>query len=121
VEKSKAVDVTCADGLKQRLYTSKQEASSPTFSIESLMISCIIDTKQGRDVATVDIPGAFMQVDMDEIVHMRLEGTMVELVVRLSPETYSKYVVKEGSKSVFYVQLKKALYGTLRAALLFWK
>jgi hypothetical protein len=34
------------------------------------MISCIIDAKENRDVATLDIPGAFMQVDMDEIVHM---------------------------------------------------
>jgi hypothetical protein len=42
----------------------------------------------------VDIPGEFMQVDMDEIVHMRLEGTMADLVVKLPPETYEKFVVK---------------------------
>jgi Reverse transcriptase (RNA-dependent DNA polymerase) len=111
----------CADGRKQRLYTSKQEASSPTVSIESLMISCTIDAKEGRDVAILDIPGAFMQVDMDEVVHMRLEGTMADLVVKLSPKTYEKYITYEGNKRVLYVQLKKALYGTLRASLLFWK
>jgi hypothetical protein len=60
----------CADGQKQRIYTTKQEASSPTVAIESLMISCVIDAKEGTDVATVDIPGAFLQVDMDEVVHM---------------------------------------------------
>jgi Reverse transcriptase (RNA-dependent DNA polymerase) len=111
----------CADGCKQRLYTTKQDASSPTVSIESLMISCIIDAKENREVITLDIPGAFMQVDMDEIVHMRLEGTMADLVVKLSPETYESFVIKEKGKNVLYVQLKKALYGTLRAALLFWK
>jgi hypothetical protein len=63
----------CADGQKQRIYASKQEASSPTGAIESLMISCVVDGKEGKDVATVDIPGAFMQVDMDELVHMCLE------------------------------------------------
>jgi hypothetical protein len=98
----------CPDGWKQRLYTTKQEASSPTVAIESLMISCVIDAKERRDVATVDIPGAFMHVDMDEIVHMRLEDTMVDLVMRLSPETYSQFVVKENNKNVLYVQLKKA-------------
>jgi hypothetical protein len=71
----------CANGRKQRIYTTKQEASSPTVTIESLMISCAIDAKEGRDVATVDIRGAFMQVDMDEIVQMRLEGTMADLVM----------------------------------------
>jgi hypothetical protein len=99
----------CADGRKQRIYMTKQEASSPMVAIESLMISCVIDTKEGRDMATVDIPGAFMQVDVDELVHMQLEGTMVDLVVRLSPETYSRFFVKENNKNLLYVQLKKAL------------
>jgi hypothetical protein len=27
-----------------------------------------------RDVATINIPRAFMQVDMDDVVHMKLEG-----------------------------------------------
>jgi hypothetical protein len=99
------------------LYTTKQVASSPTVSIESLMVSFTINAKENRDEATVDIPGAFMQVDMDEIVHMRLEGTMADLVVKLSPKTYKKFVVKEKERNVLYVQLRKALYGTLHAAL----
>ena len=111
----------CADGRKQREYTSKEDASSPTVSIEALMLSCVIDAKEGRDTATVDIPGAFMQADMDELVHMRLEGTMAELLVRLDPKLYRKYVQTINGKSVLYVELKKALYGTMRAALLFWK
>jgi Reverse transcriptase (RNA-dependent DNA polymerase) len=111
----------CADGRKQRAYTSKEDASSPTVSIEALLLSCVIDAKEKRDVATVDIPGAFMQADMDELVHMRLEGTMAELLVQLDPKLYRKYVQTVNGKSVLYVELKKALYGTMRAALLFWK
>ena len=30
-----------------------------------------------------------MQADMDELVHMRLEGTMAELLVKLDPAMYS--------------------------------
>ena len=85
------------------------------------MLSCVIDATEQRDVATVDIPGAFMQADMDELVHMRLEGTMAELLVRLDPKFYRKYVEVINGKKVLYVELKKALYGTMRAALLFWK
>lgn len=111
----------CADGRKQRLHTKKEDASSPTVAIEAVMLSCVIDAEERRDVAILDIPGAFMQADMDEIVHMRLDGKMAELLVRIDPNTYEKYVVHENSKPALYVVLKKALYGTLRAALLFWR
>jgi hypothetical protein len=111
----------CANGRKQREYTSKEETSSPTVAIEALMLSCIIDAKKGRDVATADIPGAFMQTDMVDTVHMVLEGTMVELLVKIDPKLYRKYLLIKKGKPVMYVQLKKALYGTLQAGLLFWK
>jgi hypothetical protein len=90
-------------------------------STESLFLSCVIDAKEERDVATCDIPGAFMQADMEGTVHMRLEGEMAELIVKLDPKLYRKYVHYERGKPVIYVRLKKALYGTLEAALLFWK
>ena len=111
----------CADGRKQRLHTNKEDASSPTVAIEAVMLSCVIDAMERRDVATIDIPGAFMQAEMDEVVHMRLEGKMADLLVRINPQLYHKYVVIENGKPVLYVVLKKALYGTLRAALLFWR
>ena len=111
----------CADGRKQREYTTKEEASSPTVAIESVMLSCAIDAKEGRDVGIIDIPNAFMQVDMEGTVHMKLEGKMAELLVKLSPKLYRPYVLMENGKLVLYVELQKALYGTLKAALLFWK
>lgn len=111
----------CADGRKQRLYTAKEDASSPTVSIEALLLTCVIDAKEGRDVATADIPGAFMQADMDEEVFMRLEGKMVDLLLMLDREFYGPKVVYENGKKVLYVLLSKALYGTLRASLLFYR
>jgi hypothetical protein len=63
-----------------------------------------------------DIPGAFMQADMDEVVHMKLEGQMAELLVQLDPKLYRKYLHNNNGKPILYVELKKALYGTLKAA-----
>jgi hypothetical protein len=111
----------CADGRKQREYLTKEETSPPTVTIESVMLSCTIDAKERRDVATVDIPGGFMQTDMEDTVHMVLEGTMAELLVKLDPKLYRKDIQVKKGKPVMYVQLKKALYGTLQASLLFWK
>ncbi len=111
----------CADGRKQRKTTTKEEASSPTVAIESVMLSCTIDAKEERDVGTVDLPGAFMQADMEDTIHMKLEGKMAELLDLIAPTQYRKYIRMEKGRMVLYVQFMKALYGTLKAALLFWK
>ena len=62
-----------------------------------------------------------MQGDQDETVHMHLEGTLAELLTKCDPKLYHQYVVTENNKPVLYVELTKALYGTLRAALIFWR
>jgi hypothetical protein len=111
----------CADSRKQGVYKSKEETSAPTVATESLMLSCVINANERRTVMTADIPGAFMQADMDEILHMKLEGLLAKLLTRVDPELYEKYTMIEKGKPVMYVQLMKALYGTLQAALLFWQ
>ena len=111
----------CADGRKQCMHTGKQQKTSPTVATESVMHTSTIDAKEGRDMATVDIPGAFMHSDQDETVHLRLQGTPADLLVKCDPKLYRKYVVTEGGQRVLYAELIKALYGTLRAALLFWR
>jgi len=40
------------------------------------------------------MPGAFLHADMEETVHMLLEGTMAELIVKLEPKMYRKYIWK---------------------------
>jgi hypothetical protein len=111
----------CADGRKQRETTRKEDASAPTVSVEAVMFSATIDAMEGRDVATVDIPGAFMQADIDEVVHVKFEGETAEMLVKLDPKLHWKYVKDENGKTVLHVELLKALCGTLKAALLFWK
>jgi len=49
----------CADGRPQQEYTTKNEVSSPTVSLEVMMLSCTIDPKEGRYIVMTDIPGAF--------------------------------------------------------------
>jgi Reverse transcriptase (RNA-dependent DNA polymerase) len=110
----------CADGRKQRLYKTKAETSSPTVSIESLVLSCLIDALEKRDVATCDIPGAFMQADVDEEIHIKFDGKLVDLLISVD-QSYAQYVVYEKGKRVIYAVLNKALYGTVQASLLFWK
>jgi Reverse transcriptase (RNA-dependent DNA polymerase) len=85
------------------------------------MISCAIDAFERRCVATADVPGAFMHANMDEVLHLRLEGPIVKSLITINPKKYKPYVEGNPGNEILYVQLKKALYGTLQAALLFWK
>ena len=57
----------CADGRKQRAYTAKEDAASPTMATEAVFLTAIIDAMEGQEVAVFDVPGAFMQADMDEL------------------------------------------------------
>ena len=72
--------------------TMKAETSSPTVSLEAMMMSCAIDAREGRHVAVTYIPGAFLHAEMEDDVHMLLEGTIAELIMKLDPTLYRKYV-----------------------------
>ena len=111
----------CADGRKQRAWIDPEDATAPTVSTEAVLMTAVIDAMERREVAVVDIPGAFMQADMDEEVFVRFQGRMAEILLEIDPKLYGPYVTYERKEMVLYVELLKALYGTLRAARLFWE
>ena len=48
---------------------------------------CIIEDMEHRQGATVNIPGSFIQADMEcEKVHMTTEGKMAEPLTKLDPK-----------------------------------
>lgn len=51
-------------------------------------------------MVTVDIPGAFMQANMEDLVHMKLEGKMAELLVKLDHKLYRKHIQIEKITSI---------------------
>jgi hypothetical protein len=111
----------CADGHKQRVYKTKDETSSPTVLTEALFLTAAINAHDHRKVVTIDIPGAFMQCDIDELIFVKLEGAMALLLVKMDPIKYKPFLTHENDKPILYVKLLKALYGTLQAVLLFWE
>ena len=106
----------CADGRKQRAYVTKEESTSPTISTEAVFLTAVVDAWENRKVAVLDVPVAFMQVDMDELVHVRFKGEMVDKLLESDHDLYADYVSEESGKKVMYVELLKALYGTLRGS-----
>jgi hypothetical protein len=116
---------TVAAGNKQRDYISKEDASSPTVATEAVLLSCIIDAKEGRDVAVIDIRNAFIQTrveDEGDMAIIKIRGVLVDILVQIAPDVYKSYVTteKKGTKQLL-VQCQNALYGTMVARLLYYR
>jgi hypothetical protein len=116
---------TVAGGNKQRDYISKEDASSPTVTTESVLLSCIIDAEEERDVAVIDIPNAFIQTrveDEKDMAIIKLRGVLVDILVEIAPHVYKSFATtdKKGVRQLL-VQCKNALYGTMVASLLYYR
>ncbi len=113
---------TCANGSVQRDHIAKEVAAAPTVTSKAIFIQATVYAHEQRDVGTCDIPGAFLQADNPDYVLMRLDGILAELMVKVAPSLYRKYVTTNTKgKSVLYVKLEKAVYGMMKSALLFYR
>jgi len=82
----------CANRMPQTWKTTKDKVSSPTVSLEAMMLSCTIYAKEGKYLVVTDIPGDFLHADMEENMHMILEGTISKLINKLEPNLYRKHI-----------------------------
>jgi len=110
----------CANGKKQRRYIKKETISSPTVQLESLILTLVVAAFEERDVATADVPGAYLCAKMTDFVLVKLRDQSVEILCSCN-KNYEKYVRMEKGKKVLYLRLAKALYGCLQSALLWYE
>ena len=106
-----------ADGSKQRSIVPKEDATSPTIQLKSLIMSLLIDAKEGRDVAISDVVGAYLLAEMKDHVMVKLTGVAVE-VLRNVNEKYRSFATFEKGRKIIYLKLERALYGCIQSALL---
>lgn len=80
-----------------------------------------MDAHEERDVAVVDIPGAFLQTKASDETIIKLQGAVVNKLLRINP-AWKQFVVHEGKKNIptIYSEAIKALYGTVDASKLFF-
>ena len=55
----------------------------------------VVDEKERRNVAVLDIANAFLQADNAETVNMLLRGKLAEMMVRIDSALYREYVMLE--------------------------
>jgi Reverse transcriptase (RNA-dependent DNA polymerase) len=116
-----------ANGKPSSKWLNREDSTSPTASLESILLTAVVDAKEGRDVMSGDVPNAFIQtkmpptVDGEARVMLKIKGVLVNMLVQLAPEIYGPYVVYENGGKVLYCEVLQALYGMLIAALLWYK
>jgi hypothetical protein len=76
---------------------------------------------------TCNIPNAFIQGYLpkkepgEDRVVMKITGVLVDMLVDINPESYGPAVVLQNQKKVLHVEVMKAIYGMLKAVLLWYK
>ena len=76
--------------------------------------------RNGSAVATVDVPGAYLEAEMPTTsarVHMRLDRFLASTMVAID-RSYEKFLRRDGS---MVVVLLRALYGCIESALLWYE
>ncbi len=82
----------CINGAPQRAYIPKEEAASPTISMESMFITAAIAASGNRKVCCYDVPSAFVNTDVDKDVLVVLEGDLATKLLNIAPEVYQRYI-----------------------------
>ena len=88
--------------------------AAPTVSSTHVLLAIQLAAQLDMYVGTVDIPAAYLNAQLHETVHMRLNKEITKIYVELYPEA-AKFV--DPKTQTLVVQLLKALYGLKQAAL----
>ena len=112
-----------AGGNKQHDTIDKEDATLPTVSLESVLLTSTIDAAEERYFAVIDIPNAFIQTiiknNKDKFV-LRLRGKLTDLLIKTAPEIYCKHIaINRKGETVLYVRALNSIYCIMKAALLF--
>ena len=113
----KARLVAGGNGQDKTIYD-ESEISSPTVSLSSALMVLGIAAKEKRKVVVADIASAYLNADMKgKPVFMRLDKVVAEELIKIDG-AYREFKNSDGS---LIVELKKALYGCVESAKLWYE
>jgi hypothetical protein len=86
----------------------KEEVSSPTSSMESVLLMAVIEVEERCDVAMADIPKTFIQTRVEheeDKAIIRVRGYLVDVLCKINPN-YKKFVTvkKKGEKQLLLAE-----------------
>jgi hypothetical protein len=92
---------------------------------KAVMLTCVINALNDQDIAIINIPSAFVQTiikNKEPHVIVCIRGLSVDILVSIAPDVYFPYMsTNKSGQKVMLVQCLNAVYGTMMAALLYYK
>ena len=70
--------------------TCQKEVAAPTVMLESVFITTALEAEEGRNVAVIGLPGAFLHAKNEDNVIMTMSGRLAELIVVIAIPIYRK-------------------------------
>ena len=73
----------------------------------------MIDAYEGREVATVDVPGAYFHADIPKDKnHLKVRETIVDIMCQINPE-HNKNVRYKNWQKVLYMLVLRVIHGCI--------
>ena len=93
--------------------------SSPTVATESQFMICAIAASEKRQIMSIDVVSAFLEVELDDRTHiyMHVDGELARELVTIN-KRYKQFMDCKGR---IVVKLLRAQYGAMESALLFYQ
>ena len=89
----------------------------------SVLTTLAIGAYEGRDVAIVDVQGAYLHANMPQTegrtVLLKLKDDFVDSVCSVNEE-FTPHIVYEGKAKVLYMKVLRAIYDCLESAMLWY-
>ena len=92
--------------------------TSPTVRTQSVFVALNEAVSEGRNISTIDVKGAYLNANLKDVtVHIRMQKDLVQVLIELYPH-YQPFVRADGS---MILRVKKALYGLIESAMLWYQ
>ncbi len=115
VKKTKARFVGGGHRQDRSLYQ-PSDTSSPTISLTALNVLLSIVAMESRKVYTIDVTGAYLNAEIQKELYIRIpQEVSTHLIKR-----YPRFAIGLDGTGKIYARLKKALYGTIEASVLWY-
>ena len=115
VKKTKARFVGGGHRQDRSQYQSS-DTSSPTISLTALNVILSIATMECREVYTIDVTGAYLNAEIQKEIYIRMPQEVSSHLIK----RYPRFAVGVDGSGRVYARLKKALYGTIEASVLWY-
>jgi len=95
-----------------------ENITSPTVRTQSVFVSLNEAATERRNISTIDVKGAYLNANLKDVtVHIRMQKDLVKVLIDLYPH-YQPFVRADGS---MILRVKKALYGLIESAMLWYE